>query len=324
MTWSDAKDHARKLVITKGDYIDDKENLHTDKDIIFWAEWEQMSEYNKLKSDHPAYIHKPIIDVNSTVYRYLSGGGDINSNDFKKLCEEFYNGAKQNTDPYVFGECFYYSCCRQKARKGSGEAKKLNVGDIIVFFSCTKIDRKVVKAVVDTVFVVGGIVTIENKREIVYKKNLGGLMEVVGKDYLTGVTLPTCYGNRNQLSNIDNDEDAYNVLYYGATYDKPVIVEGKKMFSFFPCRTIDGETDWNSYEGFDRPIVYDKEKNINIIRPAKETLCERNITCNSILKKNQSVYDYWQSLASCFWEQGYYLGFNALAEKRVESKIDES
>jgi hypothetical protein len=228
MPWNDSPNHARKFMNVIGDYIDNKGQAHYQENIAFWGEWEQESYIKPLttcEQDYPQFLQTPYC-ANDIVTQMLK---DKTNKLDADVCIDKYTG-KQNTDPYVFGDKFYYSCCKQRKTKG------LSKGDIIIFYSAKGSSKKNnFRCLIDTVFVVGGYI----KNDIVYKDNIENLRDELSVEYMNGVILPICYGNGASL-----DTTIKNTLYYGATYDNPV----NGMYSFFPCK------DWSSEntQGFKR------------------------------------------------------------------------
>ena len=220
--------HRRKFICNNGNYAKSHEinedHLVRNVDLYFWGEWEQPSMVTESCPNGagcPAYIHRPFLGrLNGNV-----------SNMYERYGSENNPGLRyQNTDPYVFGSRFYYSCCRQ-----TNQMKNLGRGDIIIFYGGDSNNGKNVK--LDTVFVVGG-------KCLEYGKNICGIyfddphgsryyndnaqneiLRYVSEAYRDGVLNAIWYGH----SSTDN---FHNVLYYGATYDDPV--DG--MFSYFICK----------------------------------------------------------------------------------------
>lgn len=121
--------HKRKFLKGHGRYV--KDNREFNDDIAFWGEWEPQSRviksYRDVKTDDPACLYEPYYE----------------SVDDKLKC--------QNTDPFVFGEQFYYTACRQHHNKKPTQLRYLNRGSVILFGSCLHS-----RFVLDTVFVVAG------------------------------------------------------------------------------------------------------------------------------------------------------------------------
>ena len=133
------------------------------------------------------------------------------------LCEPVVDGSiptptdgspPQNTDPFVFGERFAYTACRQPTNR---KLRTLGRGSLILFGSsvCGEF-------VLDTVFVVAGYI---DHTAATYRD----LPDSVASEDLRRFTLDPWYGWGDQ-------GETYR-LYVGATSDEPV--EG--MFSYVPC-----------------------------------------------------------------------------------------
>ena len=129
--WNTGKEHFRKFMKVNGKYLigrdnNNKFNSVKSGEIVLWGEWEPQSYVERIgkpnKNGLPEYLHIPV------------------------LTEKSSKGI--NTDPYVFGDAFIYSNCRQTQ---GGALQKLNRGDIILFCS-SKLNDNIV---LDTVFVVG-------------------------------------------------------------------------------------------------------------------------------------------------------------------------
>jgi hypothetical protein len=121
-------DHQRKFLINDGRYL--HAGSLEEGEIAFWGEWEPESEVINTISNRlphgPRYIYKPYYIVPKS-----------------------YQGL-QNTDPFVFGERFYYEGCQQRTKNGPTQLRYLSRGSVILFGSC--IDKSYF--VLDTVFVV--------------------------------------------------------------------------------------------------------------------------------------------------------------------------
>lgn len=129
----------------------------------------------------------------------------------------------QNTDPYVFGERFRYSNCRQNTKKGPLRTQRLATGSVILFGS--GLDGEFV---VDTVFVVADAqpLTADTVSEI----------RTIDEAF-AAVTLELVY---------PSDGTTTFRLYDGATTDEPV----HGIFSFFPCLPHEEPT-----QAFPRAVV---------------------------------------------------------------------
>jgi hypothetical protein len=94
----------------------------------FWGEWEAESRFQRLpKRDkgYPRAVHEPFWRTPLT------------------------SSFRQNTDPWVFGECFRYTNCKQYAQGRPAALQRLERGSVILFGGV-----KEGAFLVDTVFVV--------------------------------------------------------------------------------------------------------------------------------------------------------------------------
>lgn len=192
--WFDAGDrmpwntdsHARKFLRSTGRAVD--ENGRTrDGSFVFWGEWEAPSEIIERWSAEgrlPQLLHSPVWERPPiTSYR-------------------------QNTDPWVFGEAFRYSNCKQLTyRHNPSGLQELMPGSVIFFGS--KLEGEFV---LDTVFVV--------KDSASYSPN---------QPPETDEAFRVC-----TMESLVTDDcgDFPFTLYRGATIDDPVA----GMYSFSPCR----------------------------------------------------------------------------------------
>ncbi len=108
------RDHRRKFVVSPGRYLDNDVQVH-ECDLTCWCEWEPPSEVvtriaQPLGLD-PGYIYRPFW-YEPEPGRWL-----------------------QNTDPFVFGECFYYTACRQHHSGRPTKFQQLAPGSLILFGS---------------------------------------------------------------------------------------------------------------------------------------------------------------------------------------------
>lgn len=106
--WNNYPKHYRKFIRCDGEYLLSLETQPLKEKLQFWGEWEGNSVFSPIgnKNNIPNGIHEPF---HSTI---------------KIGC--------QNTDPYVYGDCFKYATCSQ-----SGELVNL-LPDSIVLFGTTK------------------------------------------------------------------------------------------------------------------------------------------------------------------------------------------
>lgn len=197
--------HRRKFLTRPGRRVRLDGTTEAEEELVFWGEWEAPSRVVRRwrrEDGLPTVLHDP----------YWTEPADT--------------GFRQNTDPWVFGDSFLYSNCKQLTPlKRPSALQKLPVGSLILFGSGVA-DRYVL----DTVFVV---------REI-----LSG--------FVPGETLPLV-DEAFQICTIDSlttcepaVAEASFTLYRGATPEDPVA----GMFSFVPCRPAHSET-----ARFPRPVI---------------------------------------------------------------------
>ncbi len=190
-------DHRRKFVVNPGRYLDAEGHLQQG-DLTFWCEWEPPSEVVKRFSDpsplRPRYLYHPFW-YEPEPGRWL-----------------------QNTDPFVFGDCFRYTVCRQYRDGRPTKMQHLAPGSLILFGS-----RLRSRFVIDTVFVVDRWIDYDHPAA------LEGLV-------------PPAY----ETITINRIDIARYRLYTGATFEQPY----HGMFSFVPCLP-----HTEAARGFARPTI---------------------------------------------------------------------
>jgi hypothetical protein len=138
INWNQRK-HKRKFLKNSGTYLEGDRKITSD--LIFWGEWEPQSDiiqkFKIEREDEPKHLVQPYFSVPQH--------------------EEFL----QNTDPFIFGDNFYYVCCQQATKKGFTQLRFLESGSVIIFGSCLN-----QKFVLDTVFVVDRYYDIESLNQI--------------------------------------------------------------------------------------------------------------------------------------------------------------
>lgn len=202
--------HARKFMLADGNWIDSNSKINSGE-FTFWGEWEAQSEIISAVRSGMG------LPQNIVVPRF---GGPISP--VENL---------MNTDPYVFGEQFKYTLCKQSLRNGSSTyLSRLAPGTLVLFGS-------VVKGyfTLDTAFVTGNS-THQHSRSTWEKEIGAGLSETY-----KAVTLKPMYWDKNVP-----DEVTYS-LYFGATPSSPF----NGMFSFFPCLPMESDESMR----FSRPII---------------------------------------------------------------------
>lgn len=213
--WNYNKRHSRKYVRHNVTFLNDKNELNSGL-ADFWCEWEPNSlakELNMFSDDKemPSTLHYPIyID---TTPPHCSNNKLVNKIINAKKDETQHSADLQNTDPFIFGENFYYTCCKQE------QTKNLERGSIILFGSTF---RNPNKYVLDTVFVVDKIINCTEETS----HNYTGI-------FYDAVLHKIYHGHTNGARLTSNK------IFIGATYNNPV----NGMYSFFPCHAAsDTET----------------------------------------------------------------------------------
>lgn len=205
MAWN-RDSHARKYMLVHGE-ISDATAAHEGQ-LVFWGEWEGASRVLKEwpnKGELPRFLHEPY---------WSPPAGE---------------GFRQNTDPWVFGERFRYSNCKQLTpQKRPSALQDLTEGSVIFFGSGKPKERRFV---LDTVFVVGRILGTFSPREPEAAQ--------VDERFRIGTieSLATCP---------PGVANASFTLYEGATRRHSV----SGMYSFAPCLPAD-----QNVQRFARPDV---------------------------------------------------------------------
>ncbi|MDQ6604683.1 MAG: hypothetical protein M3176_04795 [Chloroflexota bacterium] len=253
--------HQRKFLQHHGQYVSGNalDYLVTD-DLHFWGEWEPESTVvgvirNRVDGG-PHYVYKPWYGAIPTTW-------------------------SQNTDPFVFGDSFLYSNCKQSTKLGLTQLAMLGRGSVILFGSCMALSQ----FVVDTVFVVDQWIKFYPPN---YKGELAGHVSKTFED----VT----------LSRIKEHTRSPLTLYFGATYDHRVA----GMFSFFPCLP-------NGHDkcGFARPVIEMQGQITNNLTQGKKMTVQPDLA---------SMQACWYEVVRQVTDKKLMLGVSAdLPEQRIES-----
>jgi hypothetical protein len=180
--------HKRKFMEVDGKYVEGlnsrKEKLGT---LRFWGEYEGHSQFELIK------IHKRTKYWNEPYAVHIPFFCDKNIND-------------QNTDPFIFGDYFYYSVCKKK------KLKNLQAGDIVIFGSeFGKKNR--VQFYLDTVLVIDNHNPTIESNEIKDKIFLESTINRLGKE---------------------DCSNGFRTIHIGQKF------EGNEIFSFFPAKPSNG------------------------------------------------------------------------------------
>jgi hypothetical protein len=203
-------EHRRKFLRVDGRYIEQLGDSPTDSPLVLWGEWEPESDVAPISDSvaaGPRWLHQPYY-VRPEAYK----NGDL---------------VHQNTDPFVFGDRFLYTLCRQW--RGSTQRptllRDLEPGSLILFGSL-----KGGEFVLDTAFVVAEGVLHDFHS---WPNVLDG---AISETYIDVTMHPTyAWGEGAELR-----------LYSGAMADDPL--DG--MFSFVPCLPASAGAN-----GFARPAI---------------------------------------------------------------------
>jgi hypothetical protein len=266
--------HKRKFLKNSGRYL--HEGKLEEGEIVCWAEWEPESEVVKEIDDPftngPRYIYRPYYVVPPS-----------------------YEGL-QNTDPFIFGEQFYYEGCQQRTKNGPTQLRYLARGSVLLFGSCVNQSD----FVLDTVFVVDD--WIEHSRSD-FRERLVDAVPEAYKDVTISPWYQESFGEKKGCIQINASESWR--LYFGATYEH--LLNG--MFSFFPCLPYEGE------KGFARPRIR--------IRG----VITDNLSQGKKLNPQESLHDVktlWDEVAKQVEEQGLRLGvFTGIPCKSQIKTLDE-
>ena len=261
--------HRRKFLKAEGQYVMEDGCLSVRQNLLFWGEWEPTSNIVPVSSTvgtgvMPRYMHEPFLQVAS---------GALN-------LPPFYNSkgkGRQNTDPFVFGEAFFYSCCKQRKRLNNSSLTKftklgeLEKGSIILFGSTISEKQGGPYFVLDTVFIVGDYKNYNSKNSPT------DLKEFVPSDYfdIMGFT------NWKPVNDF--------VCYKGATASIPY----DEMFSFVPCKPFD-----SANTGF--PRVKLTNADLHFISD--------NLNAAPKIWDNLPNKDLWNKICDVVRQQGFELG----------------
>lgn len=212
--------HKRKFLVSKGTYVDNEGAVLSGR-ITFWGEWEPPSSVKALKQPnqnqfYPNWLHKPLLPSTlPTPKRKTDSSASCCKGDGKSY---------QNTDPFVFGNCFKYFVCQQyrPSTLNPTQLARLDKGSIIIFGSKAQQDA-ISFFQIDTVFVVADYLDYDTRFA----------------DALVDGRVPDTY--RKIVYNMAFPEPTpYSLplrLYFGATQQNPI----HDMYSFVPAKPYGGE-----------------------------------------------------------------------------------
>lgn len=197
--WLTSKEkHGRPFLVSKAHY---RMNLNKENqvgDVAFWGEWEAEA---KLDLRIAPTIGEPLLLCRPNPH------GKPPSHE---------RGNPQDTDPFVWGECFVYSICRQS---GNQKLRGLGRGSLILFGSSVA-----KKFVIDKVFFVAEWIEYGRTTS---RERLGG---ITSAEHMRAAIEPLCESAGNATFR----------CYFGATPIDPV----SNMYSLVPCKPYASVTEW--------------------------------------------------------------------------------
>ena len=256
--WNNCPGHKRKFIYAeKATFIDDLNKKPKEGNITFWGEWEPHSDF-KVISKHtkdfygPRMMHFPFFD-------------------------DSYSGPRHHTtDPYVFGDNFWYTHCKQSTQSPNQNLKNLNSNSIIIMGSERNEDKKFL---VDTIFVI--------KKKYSQKEILNNYEK-----------LPPLLIKTNL--HLDNS----HMLLFDKKFSDFSFYKGKNnldhdIFSFVPAKIFNGNVS-----GHERLVIDTNNRFYNFQRTGAGSV-NRCVMETSVIT---DVDEYWISLVEESFNQGFVLG----------------
>lgn len=252
--WNNENSHKRKFLKNQGWYLKNDAGKTFDTtpkkgELCFWGEWEPQSEFELTGNPYstqpslPHSVHIPLFSKR--------GKGSL------------------NTDPFVFGDYFYYTNCKQK-QTGKGLKMLSLPSDSIILFGS---EKNKTDFVIDTVFVVGTSETVKDYKT--HRNNYPNILREATIDLNGG------------LAN-------WHKLYKGKMYDfnNHYSKENTYTFCFFPCKVDCKST------GFERPII--DWRKFGLQKPGAYTVLKQI--------NYSSETDFWNDIVKEIIKQGFSLG----------------
>ena len=275
--------HKRKFMKTIGTCLDDNGNVLTEQDLLFWGEWEPTSYVTPITYSHgtrimPTLVQEPFLQKDC--------GGSVDSitpwknGVVRKRKGNLQDCERQNTDPFVFAEGFYYCCCKQHFKT----LRSLDKGSIILFGSTESTKLGEHYFVLDTVFVVNDF---RVYTPATYKHDLHGF-------------IPSDYDQMMGFNHWINPTQQF-VCYKGATYNKPI----NGMYSYVPCKRCNG-----TVKGFPR-VRIDSSK-LNSLFSERKIITD-NLNCAprcTVMDNLSESKQIWDIISQQVKLQGYIKGLS--------------
>ena len=275
-----AATHARGFMQTRGEWIEADGSTRRG-DVWAWGEWEAPSQLLRRLDGpkalgYPKYLWRP--------YYVIPDAG----------C-----GGLHNTDPFIFGERFLYSNCKQLSGK---RIRSLARGSVVAFGS-----EKAGQWVLDTVLVVADFVDYTAAQAPsalagfvpeAFLDVTGGPLADNDEDAKCGPepdSRTSCGGGTRA-----DDQDSTLRLYRGATPEDPV----HGMFSFFPAMPGGGT------RGFPRPAVHLRECCFTQnLRQGHKLTCDLD---------EETLQQLWEYLVAQVHDSGLVVGTHAALPQRCD------
>lgn len=288
---SNIGEHRRKFMINKGKYLNKDMSQSNETDIAFWGEYENPTKFKAIKYDNIDEKKKDKYFHENDIPQYVH----------YEFYEEKDNKVRENTDPYIFGDTFYYCCCKQTDRK-TGKARYLQTDlgkGSLVIYGCKLKD----KFLLDTVFVI---------------KNFEPYSTCATDDLYFGkvlADLSNTYVNTS-LKPLEKSEAVGGekfVLYSGATYNSKYSIGGKEIFSFFPCKPVNRTEDISkcaSESAFSRPYLDLQKYSLKLPGQGAPANILENYTKNNCItiSGEETIAMYWQMIVDDIIGQGLSIG----------------
>jgi|694.fasta_scaffold17913_13 hypothetical protein len=256
--WNELGGHRRKFLRCGGHYISSLDEAPKSGKISFWGEWEAQSWMEELprhsSGDRPRFVHYPFLDN--------SYSGD----------------RRHNTDPFVFGDHFWYTNCKQKP---GGVASRLEAGSVILFGTEFKEGFRL-----DTVFVVG----------------MSWQQDELPAELISSA--PAQLRSTNfEHNNLCRDPEKQHLRFYrGLSHG-----EDPSFFSFVPCKASVGGPFIH-----DRILLSPWQEFCLTKKPGAKAICARLFRDEMKEQGIESLAEwkarwYWSRIASYCLDQGYQL-----------------
>ncbi|MEH6954457.1 hypothetical protein [Neobacillus drentensis] len=287
--------HKRKFIRMNGEYINDA-SKSVEGEIAFWGEWEPESyfsilENNKNKKDMPLHIHQPFYS-------------------------KHFKSNMQNTDPFVYGDSFLYSCCQQNVTRKSERFKNkgifpttlqdLDIGSLILFGSRIGNSKTNYQFALDTVFVVSNYIEFSLNNISVLKNSVTP-------------TFYECVLSKIQTNNSNSSNNVYCTLYFGETFSNKT----KGPYSFIICKPFN-----NIEESIFSRLVLDINK-YSLSQPGrntgfKDTILEEIRDKNEFINccnDSEIIEKYWSIILSeiSASQKGLKIGVRVKEPKQTHS-----